>query len=388
MFTRHAAHAFSRPVSKSSSAKNSLPKVLAGCALFALAAMQAACTSGKFQGNAVRTGPAADAPAGSRSDSFPVQSRKGSLDLVWAIDNSGSMSEEAAIVRANFQSFLQGVSSRADLRLALLSSPQRSSQGPLAGNGFGGFTAFATPSDTGVTLPSMGSNFIQIPSSFVGSTNPLAMAAAASCAANLTSLSTNSGGLAGRLSSGSICGEALVSLGGASGSSLEDPRSVQAVAGTLTSFLRPDAARAYVFVTDDNASGVSEQNFLAAIARGAPSAKPATVFGFVGLNQTSCGIAEVGSSYIALAQQTGGAVFDLCAPDWSANFGRLTENLLSLAQSGYPLPGQAASVSQIRVDGRILAPSDYSLQGNMVQVNPNALQNATTIEIDWLPRST
>lgn len=56
------------------------------------------------------------------SFSSSVSTSKAPVDLIWVIDNSGSMREEAAHVRENLQSFLESTSNEADLNFKLISS--------------------------------------------------------------------------------------------------------------------------------------------------------------------------------------------------------------------------------------------------------------------------
>jgi len=53
----------------------------------------------------------------------------GAADLVWVIDNSGSMNEEAAHVRENLEAFTQYVDGRADLKMAVISNKRSSKNG-------------------------------------------------------------------------------------------------------------------------------------------------------------------------------------------------------------------------------------------------------------------
>jgi hypothetical protein len=51
------------------------------------------------------------------------------LDMIWVIDNSGSMNEEAAAVRKNFDAFLTALNKNTDFRLLLVSSAEGSTNG-------------------------------------------------------------------------------------------------------------------------------------------------------------------------------------------------------------------------------------------------------------------
>lgn len=95
-------------------------------------------------------------PGQSQGEQFKVifNSEAAPLDMVWVIDNSGSMSEEAALVRRNFSAFLTELNKNTNFRLALISATE------------------AMNRNYGVTLPNGfdPANHLQI-SQTVGSTN-------------------------------------------------------------------------------------------------------------------------------------------------------------------------------------------------------------------------
>ena len=56
------------------------------------------------------------------TEDFPIAAgRQSALDLVWAIDNSGSMADNISQVRQNFEAFVKSVSTRIDVKIILLS---------------------------------------------------------------------------------------------------------------------------------------------------------------------------------------------------------------------------------------------------------------------------
>ena len=55
------------------------------------------------------------------------------LDMVWVIDNSGSMSEEAEQVRINFERFSNSLENKGDFKLALISKTEGSNSSPIMG---------------------------------------------------------------------------------------------------------------------------------------------------------------------------------------------------------------------------------------------------------------
>lgn len=316
-----------------------------------------------------------DATLGAQSeDRFITNGSPGKADVVWVIDNSSSMSEEAAIVRSNFSRFMTSLGQTTDLRVALLSDTQSTQ---------------ASRYNTGVTLPAATGGILtkqvapyvnsNVDPSFVRSTNPLALAAAASCSSARTSVLGSEQSV-----SGQICGlpvlqqsRSMATAPGSSQSSImiqyEGIPQTAAAAGALQGFFRPDAKRMYVFVTDDNALGVTEQNFLQMVKSELP-ALDATVFGFIGMqSQPGCGISARGTSYETLASQTGGRTFDICAPNWDANFEALRQGISNVANAFQLSRPNVTQVIQVSVDGRVLAPNEFSQVSGRVTFAPGVL---------------
>ena len=91
-----------------------------------------ACKATSFSGGSGQR-PATKVPAknidqfGNVSEEFTINAgQQSALDLVWVIDNSGSMSDNIAQVRNNFESFVTSVSTRIDIKIILLSASQGS----------------------------------------------------------------------------------------------------------------------------------------------------------------------------------------------------------------------------------------------------------------------
>ncbi len=92
-----------------------------------------ACKSTSFSGGGSVQRPVAKIPpknsdqVGNVSEDFTINAgQQAALDLVWVIDNSGSMSDNIAQVRNNFESFVTSVSTRIDIKIILLSASQGS----------------------------------------------------------------------------------------------------------------------------------------------------------------------------------------------------------------------------------------------------------------------
>lgn len=241
------------------------------------------------------------------------------LDIVWVIDNSASMDAEAAHVRNNFNRFISSVGSAADIRVALISK--------------------AGTSGTSVSLPVTGSAYKQI-NQMVASTNSLSLTAAALCPAT--------GG-------GAACNDSRLSKSAP-------------IRGGLRDFLRTNSHKVFVFVTDDN-SAYPRADFMKVFNEVFPS-DVAVIYGFVGASKAAspC-IAKPGTAYVELAQQTAGAVYNICDTDWTSTFNTLATSVINLASSTTLLPASVLSAvaMTVYVDGVVVPPGSYVIDGSGIQ---------------------
>ena len=323
------------------------------------------------------------------SQTFQIATGEAPLDLIWVIDNSASMTEEAASVRANFQNFIDSVEGETDLRIGLIS---------------------AASGSRGVALPEADTNpnRLQV-NRAVGSNNGPALAAIATCPkeqADLTDVDRVcpegppiSSIEVGSLRFNDICGQPFETpvLCESNGTQYVIPdETVQALQaqldrdlGAIHEFIRPEARLAYVFVTDDNARFVDSENFVQLIRTGLVNKEP-VVYAFRGFLQDpaapkpNCRVDGVGTEYEALAQNTGGLTFDICEPDWGPNFGILTEDVVGEAQNSVTInQGNVCGITSATVAGNLISPDNYRLQGQSLVFDEGILMPGVDVVVDY-----
>jgi hypothetical protein len=334
-------------------------QVLIASSLVMAASALSSCKESKFNATTGTRQPAATPKTDDASpepdepieQSFELSKTGGKLDIVWAIDTSGSMREEAAHVQQNFNRFASTLTSRSDVQFAVIA---RRSVG----------------SGIGVDLGSSSSDKIQIDVG-VGSRNALALIAAAVCPSNSTAMAS------GRLSStGSICGQQV--------SGIESGDAATRVAGRLQTFLRPEAKPVFVVVTDDDASGVTNTNVLDMIRPHLNKQEP-IFYAFRGRQSRSgCSVAAPGAAYESLASSTGGQVFDICEPDWSPNFALLSKAVTELASLNFTLKADGKKIKSVSIDGRTLRKDDYIVSGRNLEIKKGVVSpEAKTLTVHW-----
>jgi len=264
-----------------------------------------------------------------RQTILTTQSRP--LDIIWVVDNSGSMGLEAAHVRTNISSFVQQLSGASDVKIALI-------------NRIG-------DSGTSTRLPQTSIPSLEIDYT-ISSVNALEVVASALCPEN--SLSS-----------------ACVAMGSRH----------QTVRGRLSNFLRPNSQKILVAVTDDE-SIISETEFKA-VYDSLYSPSSLTVFGWVGMGSVSPCQARTGQVYANLSSLTGGEVYNICDLDWSARFQRLASNVVTLAQDTIALPQEvlAGEFIKVLVNGAEVSANDYFKTSTGLRLSARVRAGLTQVEI-------
>lgn len=324
------------------------------------------CSDSNFSGQTRKNATSQPAPAVSPTsatalpgaqegeESFPLSAAQQSkVDIVWVIDNSGSMKEEAAQVRQNLEQFLRSVDAGTDLNFALISAYE-----PIGG--------VAVSTDVGLPAAYANNPRYRHINIEVGSNDPLALVASAVCRPSCTL-------------------PPITGLG---------TFNVAHIEGRLNGFFRPQSHAVFVVVTDDNARWVTDQNFLSLVKPSIPSVD-IKVFGFVGLTPGSadffplagtCDIAAEGTAYKNLARASGSEVFDICQADWSASFGKLTQAVIASAQSDFTIARPKVSqVTSVSLNDRELSPQEYAVTGQVVRLNANVIPpSGGTLKVKFL----
>lgn len=249
------------------------------------------------------------------------------LDIVWVIDNSGSMAAEAAHVRNNLQSFVSQLNGIPDVKMALLSQ--------------------AGTTGTSVSLPALSVPNMQLDQN-VSSTNGLYLLANALCPSSSPGNCANVGVL--------------------------NPSR-----GAFSSFLRPNSQKVVVMVTDDE-SAMAKNDFLSAY-NSLYAGSSLTLFGWIGLGSASPCQARTGTVYMELAAATGGQIFNICDTDWSARFSQLASNVVTLVVDTIPLPQvvlQSSQIFMVKLNGRVLSSSEYSFNTNGIVLSA-AVRNGLSV---------
>jgi hypothetical protein len=178
------------------------------------------------------------------------------------------------------------------------------------------------------------------------------------------------------------------------------------VYGALNNFFRPGSLKVFVFVTDDDSSGVSlssmqynkdgggyvteskavlenddfitTKGFQNRMASAFGSSSAFKSFGFLALNNGASCRARVSQAYMDLNTASGGSSFDVCALDWTANFSALTSNVLSFADTTYVVSdAKFVAVESVMLDGKTLTKnSDYTVSGNVVTLKSSLVSSA------------
>lgn len=264
------------------------------------------------------------------------------VDVLWVIDNSGSMSEEQSSIVGNFSSFIQFADAQAlDYRLAVVSTDI---EGDVFGGGLpcpvpavgqrpvgvpqGACGYFADGNDTGALNPDWR---LVTPDE-----QPSAEAAFTAIASQGINGSANETGLAAAY-------QAL---------------SAPLINGWNQGFLRPDAYLAIIFLSDepDFSTGTVDfyVNFFKAI-KGFRNTNLFSASAIVGDAGQGCngagGNAGGGDRYIEVANQTGGIFESICTSSWSNSLQNLGLNVFGYKSRFFLSNTPVAGTVEVSVDG-------------------------------------
>jgi hypothetical protein len=282
-------------------------------------------------------------------ESFKVTQSAGKVDIVWVVDQSGSMQQETQNVQRNLKDFISKVDAKIDARHALIASRTR---------------GFALDIDA----IGIASEKVKQIDREVASRDALVIAASAFTRSGATLPPGISSGYSG-------------------------------IQGSLFDFFRPGVRPIVVVVTDDNASGVNQTNFMEIVSNKDNSIgiKP-LVFAFAGRVaqnevpqnlRATCSIAAKGTAYLELAEKSTpkAEVFDICQQDWTESFKKLTEGVFVAAENSFRLKKPARRIVKVLLNGAQAEPSQYTYAAGVLTVLPEALNNLgeTRVEVEYQP---
>jgi hypothetical protein len=272
-----------------------------------------------------------------RTDSF-AQSLREKVDVLFVLDNSGSMADKQAAVGANLASFLRrALAQGVDYQLAVTTTGIEPSTG-----GWTNCPGGAEGGEAGRLYP-------------VNSASPRI----------LTAQTPNAEAVWTKMTDVGICHWLEQGFEGAYRAlspplvdNADDPRTLAVGDGNL-GFLRADARLALVYLSDedDQSPGTVDfyLNHLRQVKRDPGALSVSVVVTPQDLSACPAGTSP-GTRYIELATKAGGSVESICTPDWAASLERLGNDAFG-AQSVFLLTARPSDAAQItvRVNGQSVA---------------------------------
>lgn len=253
----------------------------------------------------------------------------GKTDILWVLDNSGSMSNEIDLVSKNMNAFFKKMKSNSDARVGVISSIGDSGNAltlsdeiredlVLSNTGVNSVNALnRTLEFLGVALPGGGRNF-----------------------------------------------------------------------GVGKFFFRKESSKVLVIVTDDE-SELPSDDFLARL-KTVIDIKEFKLFGFTGTTRrkkAKCSIAKKGQQYINLADMTSGKIFDICEEDWSQNFDLLADSIIDTIKSKYDVSRVIKEIISIEIGGKAVSKDKYRFVNKTITFTENLISDSNLeIKIKYLAK--
>ena len=249
----------------------------------------------------------------------------GDVDVVWVVDESGSMSDEVEIVNANLASFERQVSSFANIKNYL--SNQNN---------------WRVQSRSGPNCLLKGLGLEQVGGRGIGGI----------------------GGIGGGIYFGLAgCNEAENT-------------------GLIKSFYRQNSKKLAVFVTDDNFDGEAKdvEDRLAGT-----EFSDIIFYAFASPGQAVCPTQDrEGVVYQQLADNSGGELFNLCESDWSKHYKKLTDSIRKLVISTIETGLQSTDeIIEVRLNGAKLDSMRYTLADGKITGKEGVFKEGDKITIKY-----
>ncbi len=267
-----------------------------------------------------------------------VQEPQGKVDLLFVIDNSGSMMEEQQSVGQNFASLMSAAqSSGVDYQIGVTTTGLEPSPG-----GWSVCPGGAEGGENGRLFPVNGAS-----PRIIRPTTPNA-AAVFSTNVQVGWCHWNEQGLEA----------AYRALSSPLVDNADDPRTAQGNDGNL-GFLRSDAKLAIVIVSDEEDFSPQPPSFYTTFFQALKGNDPSmlSVSVIVGpTNLATCATASSsGTRYMQVAKDTGGVIESICTPNWADSLKNISTNAFG-PKRRFPLTELPANPSQIvvEVNGQVL----------------------------------
>jgi hypothetical protein len=265
-----------------------------------------------------------------QTDHF-VQQGQAKVDVLFVIDNSGSMMEEQASLAQNFAAFLSGAQQQnVDYHIAVTTTgiePSPSGWAACPGGVEGG--------EAGRLFPADGSS----PRIITPQTPGAAQVFATDVKVGICHWDEQGLEAAHRALSPPLVNNA------------DDPDTGLPNDGNL-GFLRPEAKLAVVFVSDEDDSSLQAEDYYETFLRAVKGNDPTLLVASAIVGPTdlsSCATASSsGQRYITLAQHTGGLVESICTQDWAQSLQNISIGVFS-PRRRFPLSQVPADPAQISV---------------------------------------
>jgi hypothetical protein len=311
------------------------------------------------------------------TQSFTSSSKKTPIDMVWVIDNSGSMSQNVARVRENFAAFAATLKGEVDIKFALISRAEA--------QGYNTSIRLSDYTTLGTQIPFM-----------VHSFNPMLVLAATTC-------------------------KAVVDPADKFCAAVKANSRYDKAYGSLNSFFRDGSQKVFVFVTDDDSrpanntslqfdavtgTGIESINvsslvedvdyitpatFVSRMTSAFGSASSFKTFGFVAQSaKLSPCYARESTNYQNLIASSDGGSFNICDKDWSANFKILTSSVINYAASTYTVSDEKfTAIESVSLNGMTLKlGSDYVVDKNVVTLNSSLFENIGNYDVQVIYKKT
>lgn len=147
-------------------------------------------------------------------------------------------------------------------------------------------------------------------------------------------------------------------------------------------------ANPILFVVTDHESNIDANEFYSQVSAIIDLSR-FKLYGFTGFQgkeegSSGCDIEQRGLVYEAIAKKSASTVYDVCEPDWTDEFNKITADILDFTNSFYSLKRKATEVISVKIDGKEIPKTTYTVNEDKLFVDKSLVSTGNeTIEISY-----
>lgn len=99
-----------------------------------------------------------------------------------------------------------------------------------------------------------------------------------------------------------------------------------------------------------------------------------------------CSVSRKGEMYLGVAKDTAGEIFDICEKDWSPHFDKIADSLIASVKSKYNVSKVIKEIKSITLDGEEVPEGKYRFVSKTITIDEDLItKNDMEIKVNYIP---